>query len=131
MCEVISNPIGLIDTIELGFIILGSLSAAGLIPSTTQISVKISGFTPTFQGAELHNPPARALAVEDLGAAAADTLCSHEVGEVPDELARDVLLPLLVEAVVVAPEHFFLVLLREHHGRILGRKKHLKSPATA
>lgn len=51
------------------------------------------------------------------------TLHGHEVGKVPDEFANDVLLPLLVQDVVVAPQHDVLVLLGEHHRWILARAK--------
>lgn len=46
---------------------------------------------------------------------AAGTLCSHEVGEVPDEFTYNIVLPLLVKNAVVVPQHFVLVLLSKHH----------------
>lgn len=55
------------------------------------------------------------------------TLCSHEVGKVPDEFTNHILLPLLVESVMVTPQHYILVLLSEHHWWILGRRRHLNS----
>lgn len=51
------------------------------------------------------------------------TLYCHEVSEVPDEFTDNVLLPLLVENIMVAPQHDVLVLLGEHHRRILGSKE--------
>lgn len=53
------------------------------------------------------------------------TLYCHEVSEVPDEFTNNVLLPLLVENVMVAPQHDVLVLLGEHHRGILGRKEEI------
>lgn len=52
------------------------------------------------------------------------TLCSHEVGKVPDEFTNHILPPLLVQSVVVTPQHHILVILSEHHGWILGRRRH-------
>lgn len=51
------------------------------------------------------------------------TLYCHEVSEVPDEFTDNVLLPLLVENVMVAPQHDVLVLLGEHHRWILGSEE--------
>lgn len=93
-------------TYELGFIVQCSWQTVGSTPLT---SVIMSGFILRL----------RVRVCVCVRAAAAGTLCGHEVSEVPDEFAHDVLLPLLVESAVVALQYFFLVLLREHHGRIL------------
>lgn len=53
------------------------------------------------------------------------TLWRHEVGEVPDEFAHHVLLPLQVEHAVVALQDHALVVLCEHQGRVLGREGRL------
>lgn len=63
------------------------------------------------------------LVLQVVGICSCSTLCSHEVGKVPDEFTDNVLLPLLVEHVVVALQNYLLVLLSKHHGRILQGEK--------
>lgn len=57
-------------------------------------------------------------------------MCGHEVGEIPDEFPNEVLRPLLIEHLMVVLQDYLLILLGEHHRRILGKKKRKQTLVT-